>query len=121
MDLEAPTLPSYMVVTELVTELSLGFRGERLDFCWKSYANRRPDQRADYDRLIVSIFHDGIRRPLITFGGHVLIGMRRAEIARRLGISSVCCWRILEDVAEWHGSDLERLEALKVACGATRY
>ena len=75
----------------------------------------------DYDRLIVSIFHEGIRAPIITWRRHVLIGMRRAEIARRLSIETVRCWNILEDVHEWHGWDLARLEALKVACGSVNY
>jgi hypothetical protein len=107
-------------------ELVLGYAGERVSFCWRPYEFRTPDHQADYDRLIVSVFHHGIQTPLITCRppgrtDHVLIGMRRAEIGRRLGLETVRCARILEDVHDWHGSDLARLAALKQQLGSTTY
>jgi len=112
---------AYVEVVEWLADLVLGYRGERIEFSWRPYDRRRPDQRADYDRLAASMRRDGIERPLITFGRHVLIGMRRAEIGLALGIEQVRCWRIVEDVHDWHGTDIARLDALKAGCGATAY
>jgi len=112
---------AYQEVTERLSDLVLGLQGERVTFCWRPYAERPASHRADYDRLVVSIYHQGIVCPLITWGSHVLIGQRRAEIGKRLGIDTVRCWRIREDVRQWHGADLLRLEALKRHCGAARY
>lgn len=106
---------------ERLDGLVLGYRGERVEFSWRPYAERKPDHRADYDRLAASIQREGIRSPLITFRSHVLIGMRRAEIGLACGIETVRCWRIMEDVHEWHGDDLHRLDVLKAAYGATTY
>lgn len=111
----------YEPVLERLADLTLGYRGEAIEFSWRPYAKRHPEHRADYDRLAASIQREGIHRPLITFGRHVLIGMRRAEIGQALGIESVLCWRITEDVHQWRGTDLPRLEALKARCGATAY
>jgi len=111
----------YVEVVERLAGLALGYRGERVDFCWRPYERRPADHRRDYDRLVASIRAQGIQRPLITFGRHVLIGMRRAEIGLALGLETARCWRILEDVHDWHGSDIARLNALKARCGAADY
>ncbi len=111
----------YVEVVERLADLTLGYRGERVEFCWRPYEKRSPAHQRDYDRLAASIQAQGIQRPLITFGRHVLIGMRRAEIGIAQGIETVRCWRITEDVHDWHGRDVQRLNALKAQCGATVY
>ena len=118
--LTSPITPT--MVTKRLDVLTLGFTGARIRFDYRPYAERSPDARADYDRLIVSIFHKGILAPLITtHDHHVLIGMRRAEIGRRLGIEKVRRLQVDEDVTQWWRDDVERLNALKAQMGATEY
>lgn len=102
--------------------LKLGYHTEGgVDFDWKPYARRTEEARRDYDRLEQSIRAHGILKPLLTYQGHVLIGMRRAEIAAKLGIESVRCWEIVDDVSKWATADLVKLDELKKHCGATHY
>lgn len=121
----------YRRVSRELADLEPGYRGERLSFSWRPYAERKPDHRADFDRLIVSIYHHGILRPLVTYrdpaappgriADRVLIGMRRWEIGLRLNLGAVECVEILENVRDWHGADLPRLKALAAAFGSTDY
>lgn len=111
----------YEEVVERSADLVLGLSGPHVDFDWRPFDRRRADQQEDYLRLRASIGRVGIRRPVITWHKHVLIGMRRVEIARDLGIATVRAFRILEDVTKWRGRDLERLEWLKRRCGETPY
>lgn len=105
-----------------IGDLKLGFTGEYVDFSWRPYAKRTDEARADYDRLIVSLWHDGCLKPVITYKGHVLIGMRRIEIMTRLyPCQFVDCVEILEDVSRWTRDDLPRLEALKEKIGRVEY
>ena len=117
----AVTPIAYLETVERLADLTLGYRGEVIEFSWRPYVKRHPEQQADYDRLLASIRVHGIQRPLITFGRSVLIGMRRAEIGLALGIETARCWRITEDVQQWRGRDLTRLDALKARCGAMAY
>jgi hypothetical protein len=104
------------------SQLKLGFNGNHVDFSWRPYDKRRSDHQENYDRLIVSIFHNGVKMPLITYLGHVLIGMRRYEIAMRLNPDTVFdCVEILEDVNEWDRNDIPRLDALKKMVGEFKY
>jgi len=111
----------FRVVTVSLDDLILGFHGEHVDFEWRPYDERKREHRADYDRLIVSVFHLGILSPLITYMRHVLIGMRRAEIGMRVGIKEVSCWEIVEDVSQWTRTDIARLNALKEKVEPVRY
>lgn len=51
--------------------------------------------------------------PLITYKGHILIGMRRFEIMVGLGQTAFPCIEIDEDVGQWWRDDLPRLEELR--------
>lgn len=100
-----------------VDELSLGLKGQAITFDWRPYAKRSAAARADYDRLRASIAAEGIWFPVITWRGHVLIGMRRVEIARALGIRWVQVAEVSEDVRRWWRHDLPRLDRLKAELG----
>lgn len=89
--------------------LELGLKAPHVWWQWKPYAVRSAEHRADFDRLIVSIYHEGVRAPLVVWDRHVLIGQRRAEIARRLGIRRVPVLVIGEDVRRWWQYDLDRV------------
>lgn len=94
-------------------ELDLGLETPSVSFSWRPYDKRRPEARESYDALAADIAVQGILYPVITFRGHVLIGMRRVEIARKLGIRVIQAAEITEDVTAWTGADLPRLERLK--------
>lgn len=103
-------------------DLWLGFHGDHVDFDWRPYKDRTPEARADYDRLIVSLFHHGLKQPVIVHGDFVLIGMRRVEILKRLDPwEPIECLDIIEDVSKWTEHDLPRLEALKQVAGSFAY
>lgn len=111
----------YTVMRLPLRDLRLGFKGKRISFSWRPYPDRTPKAREDFDRLIVSIYHHGILCPLITHRGHVLIGQRRAEIGQRLGIETVECWDVEEDVTKWWRPDVARLDQLKLKVGEVVY
>ncbi len=106
-----------------ISELSLGYHGSHTDFVWRPYEERSEEARADYDLLKESILKHRIKKPLITFKGHVLIGMRRAEIfANNFNESEkLLCAEILEDVYLWDRNDIPRLNALKGTIGEFEY
>ena len=113
----------HSLVSFRVKDLKLGYSTEGgVDFTWKPYEIRSEQQRTDFDRLRVSIEQDGIQKPLITYKGHVLIGMRRCEIAQKIGRPEfVLCAAILEDVSQWRTEDLERLAWLRLHLGEYAY
>ena len=81
--------------------LMLGGDFAHVGYCWRPYAERPPEHRADYDRLKASMARDGgMVNPLIVFRGHVLIGQRRCEIAIDLGWDAVPIWDIQDDITE---------------------
>lgn len=126
-----------------LSDLALGFSSGdgRIDFCWKPYEQRDEKKRADYDKLLVSIYHSGILKPLIVCRSKkqitsrgvivqpldqvcVLIGMRRAEIGLRMMLgrdASVSAVMILEDVSLWWRHDVVRLNKLKAKLGEVSY
>ena len=96
-----------------LTELELGFVGRRISFEHRPYLMRSTEAQADYDALELDIHKHGIRDPLITHEGHVLVGMRRYEIARKIGVTRMMCIEIDEDVSEWWREGHAKLAALK--------
>lgn len=111
-----------------VAGLSLGLKGNHAYWAWKPYADRLPEHQEDYNRLLVSIYHDGVKSPVIgwtdpeTGTTHVLIGQRRAEIAERLGIETIGLVRILEDPRLYWQWDLERISRhLRPVAGEVGY
>ena len=111
----------YTEETADLSALALGFQGKRISFDWRPYHLRTAAARADFDRLLVSIFHRGILKPLITYQGHVLIGQRRAEIGMRLHLGVVRVWEVQEDVSKWWKPDVARLAKLKAKMGEASY
>ena len=93
-------------------DLSLGFVGKHVSFEHRDFNDRTPEARGAYLRLKATLLRDGMRDPLITHKGHVLIGMRRFEILRRY-MFQFPCTEIMEDVSEWTRKDIKRLNALK--------
>lgn len=136
--MKRPPIP-YTLKTARLADLVIGYRsptGNRWD-C-RPYENRPgPDHpnhakaahsQHDYDRLEASIREHGISDPLIVWPNpetgktHVLIGMRRAEIGKRLGIETVLVAEVQEDVSQWTTEDVRlRQEALKRELGQREY
>ena len=95
-------------------ELTLGLDTPQVCFSWRPYAERGAEARAAYDALRRDLEARGPLYPIITWRGHVLIGMRRVENLRDLGYESVHAAEILEDVRTWTGHDVfVRLEDFK--------
>lgn len=80
--------------------LKFGAHFEHVDYDWRPFEERTPEAQADYQRLFWDVKKRGILNPLIAWRGHVLIGMRRCEIAEMLGIELVPVWEILDDLNE---------------------
>lgn len=112
---DGETVPIYRRCAYAAGGLALGFHGERIDFDYRPYEHRSAEARADYDRLKANLEINGMRNPLITYQGHVLIGMRRYEIMVGLGQTDFECIEILEDVNQWWQDGPPKLEALKRA------
>ena len=97
-----PDWPAYLDVMRDPRDLILGCHFDHVDYDWRPYPERPEDHREDYDRLKVDLAERGMKNPLITWNDHVLIGMRRCEIAVDLGWSLVRCWEIQDDLnADW--------------------
>lgn len=104
-------------------DLKLGFRGESIHFRHRKFEDRSSEQQEDYLNLNLSISAVGIKKPIIVYDNHVLIGMRRYEIAMDLNPDCVFdCVVILEDVKnEWGRDDIPRLDELKEHIGEYAY
>jgi len=113
----------YNLISVKSSELELGYHGSHTDFVWRPYEERSEEARADYDLLEESILKDRLQKPLITFNGHVLIGMRRLEIFwKHFGFSEeIACADILEDVYLWDRYDILRLNEMKAVIGEYEY
>jgi hypothetical protein len=93
-------------------ELQMGFKGKSCSFEWRPFAERSPAAQRAYKRLKASLHAQGMRYPLITYKGHVLIGQRRFEIMRDLCYQFECI-EILEPVEDWTTPDIDRLTRFK--------
>lgn len=90
--------------------LTLGFVGRSCSFEHRPYSDRSAEARAAYDRLRASLESEGLKDPLITYKGHVLIGMRRFEILRESRLWFPCI-EVDEPVEDWRSEDIDRLTA----------
>lgn len=93
-------------------DLKLGFKGKSCCFEHREYHDRSPKAQAAYDRLKDHLHKHGMQHPLITYMGHVLIGMRRFEILRDVR-DEFPCIEILENVSNWQSGDIRRLNDFK--------
>ncbi len=96
--------------TARTADLVPGFKGETCDFTFRPVEDMNPDQLASYEALREDIIENGIRNPVITYRGHVLIGMRRWMIARELGIDDLESCEIDENMGQWRLHDVRRLK-----------
>jgi len=96
-------------------DLILGYSGDHVDFDWRAYDDRSLVERESYDQLKENLIERGMLFPLITYGNHVLIGMRRTEIMICLHGPNIIlrCRSIVEDVQKWTRDDIKRLELYK--------
>jgi len=108
--------------------MSPGFKGDNIAFDWKPYEKRTKPEQEDFDRLVLSIYHHGMRDPLITYrppkamARFVLIGQRRWEVVKTMNPSQpMRCIDILEDVSAWWKWDVVRLHRLRDSLGRTEY
>jgi len=85
-------------VRKKVSELVNGYRGLRVSYEHVRDEHRTVEQREKFEKLKDDIKTKGIVNPLIIFKNHVLIGMRRKEIAESLGIEEIDCIEVLEDI-----------------------
>ena len=113
----------YKIVSLYPDDFELGYHGSHVDFVHRPYKERSPEHRADYDKLEQSVLKNHIQKPIITFRGHILIGMRRAEIfIKHFGyFEQILCAEIQEDVYLWDRNDLPRLDELKERIGEYEY
>ncbi len=113
----------YKLIYLYPDDFTLGYHGVHVDFVWRPYKERSPEARADYDLLEQSILKDRLKKPIITFRGHVLIGMRRVEIfTKHFGyFEQIACAEIQEDVYLWDRNDIPRLDELKEHIGEYEY
>ena len=92
--------------------MALGFQGNSVSFDWRPFDERSPSAQEAFRRLERSLLDEGLRSPLITYKGHVLVGQRRFEILRDRR-SEFVCFEVTEEVENWRGPDIERLNAFK--------
>lgn len=113
----------YKIVSLYPDDFELGYHGSHVDFVHRPYKERSPEHRADYDKLEQSVLKNRIQKPIIIFQGHVLIGMRRAELhIKHFGyFEQILCAEIQEDVYLWDRNDLPRLAELKERIGEYEY
>ncbi len=97
------------------SELVNGFAGDKVQFEWRPFNERAPEAQTAYLKLKASLLKDGMRDPLITHCGHVLVGMRRFEILSEVNGSDqhYRCAEIDEDVENWDRDDVVRLDRFK--------
>ena len=125
-DLHAPSVPlapprfQYELMHR--DELRLGFKGKTISFEHRAFDDRTPDAQRAYLALRDDLLSNGMVDPLITYTGHVLIGMRRFEIMR--GEHELfACVEILEPVETWGLTEARALNAFADALytGTTQY
>ena len=93
-------------------DLQLGFVGKHCSFEHRKFEDRTPKAQHAYMDLRVNLFMYGMKYPLITYKGHVLIGMRRFEILKSC-MYLFRAYEITENVDEWIAKDIKRLTAFK--------
>lgn len=94
------------------SDLELGFKGRACSFEHRPLHDRTLEAQAAYQRLRNDLLTNGMKHPLITYCGHILIGMRRFEILRD-HLDEFPCVEVIEDVRLWGREDIERLRAFK--------
>jgi hypothetical protein len=99
----------HILTTANVHDLTPGYHGDGIDFDFKPRQERTGADLADWDDLFRSVRTRGLINPLVCYGDHVLIGMRRWECAHALGIKTCRVVKLLEPVRQWRLNDVRRL------------
>lgn len=86
--------------TQRTDALVCGFRGREVEFKHKAYEERSGAQRAMYDRLRAHLAEHGMKNPIVTYKGHVLIGQRRFEVMKETE-AEIDCLEFTGDLHEW--------------------
>lgn len=94
------------------SNLVMGFKGYKVAFSCKVFKDRSAESQCAYLELKKDLIDNGMINPLITFQGHVLVGIRRFEILRDQQ-TVFSCYEIKEDVYHWDRDDIERLDVFK--------
>lgn len=93
-------------------DLNVGFKGGSCSFEHRPLSERTPEAKSAYQRLRNDLMQNGLKHPLITYCGNVLIGMRRFEIMSEF-LDEFPCIEVLEDVSDWKAEDIRRLSKFK--------
>ena len=99
-------------ITYKSEDLISGFIGKSCSFEFRGYENMSPTGRARFDKLRKHLAANGLLNPLITYKGHVLIGMRRFEILKDTQ-AEFDCVEITEEVENWTSQDITRFQNFK--------
>lgn len=102
----------HRIMVYQTADLCLGFKGRSCSFEHRPLPDRTPEAQAAYQRLRNDLLANGMKHPLITYCGHILIGMRRFEILKDRQ-DEFKCVEVLEDVRFWERDDIKRLQAFK--------
>ncbi len=94
------------------SDLVMGFKADKVAFMYTDFKDRVPAAQRAYEELKADLLENGMKEPLITFRGHILLGIRRFEILRDRQ-TWFSCYEIEEDVYHWDRDDIDRLEVFK--------
>lgn len=89
-------------------ELVQGFKGKSCSFEFKPYEEMGPTWQQRFDRLKADLLQYGMKHPLVTYKGHILMGMRRFAVLKDVQ-EHYDCIEILEAVENFMGPDIVRL------------
>ena len=98
-------------------DLQNGFKSRTggIQFNWCPRKMRSESGQRRMDQLEKHLREHGMINPLITYDGHVLIGMRRFEIMSEIMGDDwiVPCIEVLEDIHSWTSKDVTRFQNWK--------
>jgi hypothetical protein len=98
-------------------DLVQGFKGKACSFEFTPMDQCSPTGRARFEKLRDDLRRYGMKHPLITYQGHILIGMRRFEVVQEWE-EEFTCVEVLEQVENWVTADIVRLNNFNATiCG----
>lgn len=94
----------------IVEQLTPGYRGETCKFEFRPRYMLEGEEARDWDDLFLSVREHGMINPLIVYNGHVLIGMRRWECLKVLGVKDCAVVNLIEPVGQWRLEDVRKFK-----------
>ncbi len=79
-----------------------------IGFVYKPYHKRTGADQSSFDNLRGELLTNGMRNPLITWNGSVLIGQRRFSILYPV-VECFPCWEIQDNVMQWNHANVQEL------------